>query len=214
MVTLLPNGDYESQSFSPNIDHSEGAVDAETVALTYGLGHALRQANTLFENGIYVRKIIVRLDPLYLLRHLKEMHFRSCSTRNIITELYQVVGQIVNRAGIELEIGWVPKEMEAMPHRIADEMVGEHQKAARVRILRVWSKRLNNGRGYFNHLNREPKSSGQQNFQQIIFFDCQKPYIHSAGLGSLQGYLRILKNSASLFASYRPLFTSSKAALD
>jgi hypothetical protein len=55
---MLPNGDYDAYSISPNMDDTEGVEDAEIITLTFGLNQNPREANTRFQNGVYVRKII------------------------------------------------------------------------------------------------------------------------------------------------------------
>jgi hypothetical protein len=128
---MLPNGDWDAYSISPNMNHTEGAEDAEIHALTFGLKHGLRQADTRFTSGVYVYRIVAYLDPMFWLVHLSETHFRPGSSRNIIRELYRVA-RLIEEAGIELLMCWVPKVAKIRPHVIADQLVVEHQNVARV----------------------------------------------------------------------------------
>jgi hypothetical protein len=128
---MLSNGDYDAYSTSPNMDDIEGAEDAEIIALTFGLKQNLREANTRFQNGVYVHKIIGYLDPKFWLHRLTGVHYRENSTRNIIRDLLRVA-RLIENAGIELVLYWVPKGAEIRPHVIADRLLGEHQSRARV----------------------------------------------------------------------------------
>jgi len=117
------------------MDNTSGSEDAELHALIYALKHGLLEANARFQNRIYVYKIVVYLDPMFLLIHLKEIYYRTGLSNNL-RELYHVA-RLIEKAGIELELCWVSKRGKIRPHVIADEVVVEHQNLARVCILLI-----------------------------------------------------------------------------
>ncbi|TID16842.1 hypothetical protein E6O75_ATG09608 [Venturia nashicola] len=129
IVTLLPSGDWDAYSFSPNMNLTEGSEDAEVWALIRGLNKNLREANNRFKNGVCVHKIVCYLDPKFWLLTLKGLHYRPGYSKSTIAQLFRV-SHLITNAGIELQPNWLPKRAKIRPHVIADQMAVEHQTIA------------------------------------------------------------------------------------
>lgn len=108
--------------------------------LAHTLDYALRQANDRYRNGIYVHKLVVFVDQLDLLEDLENNHHSSgpdwiSADENSPTrqELYRVA-HLIDKAGIDLVICWVPTTARMSPHLLAVTAAKEHLERRKVSL--------------------------------------------------------------------------------
>lgn len=93
--------------------------DSELLTLIHAIKIGLKEANRRFFKGIFVREIIICLDPKGLLWRLRDLHYSETITSHY-RELFRLV-RLCRDALIDVRIFWVPKKAELFPHALADE---------------------------------------------------------------------------------------------
>ncbi|QDS68506.1 hypothetical protein FKW77_010873 [Venturia effusa] len=96
-----------------------GAFDAELLTLIRALRIGLEEATRRFRKGVFVREIVVYLDPLGLLWRIKTIYY-SDSLEWVWKELFRIV-DLCREAAIEICIYRCPKKGRVLPHVLADE---------------------------------------------------------------------------------------------
>jgi hypothetical protein len=135
VVTISPSRNFHVTSLSC-WDDSLG--DPIIVTLKYAIEYGLREANDGFQKGIHVHKLIIYAENEEDLFQELQKFDRVKVSRDDLDEL-NGVAKLVEKAGIQLVICWVPTESEIYPHTLAVNAAKDHLEIANVSHLRTIS---------------------------------------------------------------------------
>ncbi|KAE9972109.1 hypothetical protein EG328_005177 [Venturia inaequalis] len=138
IVFRQKNGPHCRIHISHHMRLISGSYDTELLTLIRCLRIGLQEANRRFKKGVFVREIVVYLDPLGLLWRIKDILY-SESLRECWKEFFRVAG-LCREAAVEVHVYRVPKSGRVFPHVLADEAAkGQNEEAERQ--ARGWMER-------------------------------------------------------------------------